>query len=52
MDLAKQEAQLLSQLDHDLIVKVKHLIQLKGKLYMGMEYVNYGQLSKVVNSGE
>lgn len=41
MNLAKSEAQLLSQLDHKNIVKVKHLIQLKGKLYMGMEYIEY-----------
>lgn len=41
MDQAKSEAKLLSQLDHENIVKVKHLIQMKGKLYMGMEYIEY-----------
>lgn len=48
MDLAKQEAELLNQLDHENIVKVKHLIQLRGKLYMGMEYVGYGQLFHLI----
>lgn len=45
---AKSEASILSQLQHESIVQVHHLIQLKGKLYMGMEYFGHPELFEVI----
>jgi calcium/calmodulin-dependent protein kinase I len=42
--LTKQEALLLNKLAHPNIVKVRHLIQLNGKFYMGMDYLPGGSL--------
>ena len=44
IELTKQEAVLLNSLDHPNIVKVKHLIQLNGRYYMGMDYLAGGSL--------
>ena len=44
IELTKQEARLLNKLDHPNIVKVRHLIQLNGKFYMGMDYLPGGSL--------
>jgi serine/threonine protein kinase len=46
--LTKQEAKLLNKLNHKNIVKVKHLIQLNGKFYMGMDYLAGGSLSAYI----
>lgn len=48
IDLAKQEADLLYNLDHPNIVKVYHLIQFGGILYMGMELLECGQLTNYI----
>jgi len=48
ISLVKQEAELLNQLDHPNIVKVMHLIQINHQLYMGMELIKCGSLSKFV----
>ena len=39
IDCTKEEATLLSKLDHPNVIKVKHLIQLNQKFYMGMDYL-------------
>ena len=44
VDLTKQEAKLLNSLDHPNVVKVKHLIKLNGRFYMGMDYLPGGSL--------
>ncbi len=44
----KQEAELLNRLDHPNVVKVKHLIQLNGKFYMGMDYSPGGCLQTYI----
>ena len=46
----KQEALVLSKLDHDNVIKVKHLILLDGKYYMGMEFLPGGSLSGILKS--
>ena len=43
-ELAHLEAELLYQLYHPNIVKVKHLIKVNGKLFMGMEHVKCGSI--------
>lgn len=45
IDTFKQEAVVLSKLDCDNVIKVKHLILLDGKYYMGMEFLPGGSLS-------
>lgn len=40
-----KEAELLNKLDHPNCIKVKHLIKLNGKMYMGMEHLPGGSLS-------
>jgi len=50
INLFKQEAELLNQMDHDNIVKVKHLIQLNRVLYMAMECIEGGRLSSLVSN--
>jgi serine/threonine protein kinase len=44
IQFVKQEAELLNRLDHPNVIKVKHLIQLNGRYYMGMEYSAGGSL--------
>jgi calcium/calmodulin-dependent protein kinase I len=44
----KQEADLLSKMNHKNIVKVKHLIQLNRVLYMGMDCIQGGRLSNLI----
>jgi len=44
MQLNKQEAELLSKLDHPNVVKIRHLIKLNGHLYMGMDYLKGGSI--------
>jgi serine/threonine protein kinase len=48
--LVKQEAELLNRLDHPNVIKVKHLIQLNGRYYMGMEYSAGGCLKNYIKS--
>ena len=48
IDLFKQEAELLNRLDHPNVVKVHHLIQLNGVLYMGMECLLGGSLQSLI----
>ena len=43
-----QEAEVLSNLDHPNIVKVKHLIQFEGKLYMAMDLMRGGTLQSLL----
>jgi len=44
LELTIQEAEILNKLDHPNILKVKHLIKLNNKLYMGMECLSGGRL--------
>jgi serine/threonine/tyrosine protein kinase RAD53 len=44
IECLKTEADLLNKLDHPGVVKVKHLIQLNHKFYMGMDYLPGGSL--------
>jgi serine/threonine protein kinase len=37
VELTIQEATLLNKMNHENIIKVKHLIKLDNKYYMGME---------------
>lgn len=39
IESVKTEARILNKLDHPNIIKVKHLIQLNGMFYMGMQYL-------------
>lgn len=48
ISLVKQEAELLNKLNHPNIVKVKHLIQLNGKFYMGMDLLAGGSLHALI----
>jgi serine/threonine protein kinase len=48
ISLVKQEAELLHKLNHPNIVKVKHLIQLNGRFYMGMDLLAGGSLYSLV----
>jgi serine/threonine protein kinase len=48
--LTKQEAELLFQLDHPNVIKVKHLVQFEGKLYLAMELVTGGSLQKLIKT--
>lgn len=48
ISLVKQEAELLNQLDHPNIVKAEHLIQINDQLYMGMELIKCGSLSRLI----
>ena len=50
IQLVKQEAELLNRLDHPNVVKVKHLIQLNGKFYMGMDYSPGGSLQAYIKT--
>ena len=43
--LFRQEADLLSKLEHPNIIKIFHLIKLDEIFYLGMEYVADGNLS-------
>lgn len=43
-ELFIEEAKLLDKLDHPNIIKVKHLIKLNQKLFMGMDYLPGGSL--------
>jgi len=47
-ELTKQEAELLSQLNHPNVIKVKHLLQFDGKLYLAMELVLGGSLQSLI----
>jgi len=44
IECIKTEAELLNKLDHPNVIKVKHLIQLNLKFYMGMDYLPGGSL--------
>lgn len=49
-ELVKQEAELLYTLNHPNIVKVRHLVQIDGILYMGMEVLKGGDLRSFIKS--
>jgi len=48
--LTIQEAEILNRLDHPNVLKVKHLIKLNDKLFMGMEVLEGGRLSEIIDS--
>jgi len=48
--LTIQEAEILNRLDHPNVLKVKHLIKLNDKLFMGMEVLGGGRLSEIIDS--
>lgn len=50
IECLKSEADLLSKMDHDNIIKIKHLIKLNHKFYMGVEYLEGGSLQSFFDS--
>ena len=52
IELIHQEAELLDQLNHRNIIKLKHLIQLDNKLYLGMELARGGSLKSYLASSK
>lgn len=50
IECLKTEAELLSQMDHPNIIRVKHLIKLNNKFYMGMEYLPGASLQSFFDS--
>ena len=47
--LSVQEAEILNRLDHPNVLKVRHLIKLNEKLFMGMEVLTGGRLSDYID---
>lgn len=48
IDLLRKEAELLQSINHENIVKFKHIREIKGKIFLGMELMKDGTLTDLI----